>query len=55
MSVFTFTAHGKELIKHQKMSPDAYIQLALQLAFYRYRRRHPLYTLFAGLYVVFVF
>ncbi|ROI83840.1 Choline O-acetyltransferase [Anabarilius grahami] len=39
MSVFTFTAHGKELIKHQKMSPDAYIQLALQLAFYRCHRR----------------
>ncbi|XP_051769607.1 choline O-acetyltransferase-like isoform X2 [Ctenopharyngodon idella] len=39
MSVFTFTAHGKELIKRQKMSPDAYIQLALQLAFYRCHRR----------------
>ncbi|XP_048027235.1 choline O-acetyltransferase-like isoform X2 [Megalobrama amblycephala] len=39
MSVFTFAAHGKELIKHQKMSPDAYIQLALQLAFYRCHRR----------------
>ncbi|KAG1945325.1 choline O-acetyltransferase [Pimephales promelas] len=39
MSVFTFTAHGKEWIKRQKMSPDAYIQLALQLAFYRSHRR----------------
>ncbi|KAK2875977.1 hypothetical protein Q8A67_020073 [Cirrhinus molitorella] len=35
MNVFTFAAYGKEFIKQQKMSPDAYIQLALQLAFYR--------------------
>ncbi|XP_067285672.1 choline O-acetyltransferase-like [Pseudorasbora parva] len=33
--VLTFPAHGKEWIKQQKMSPDAYTQLALQLAFYR--------------------
>ncbi|XP_056097636.1 choline O-acetyltransferase-like [Rhinichthys klamathensis goyatoka] len=39
MNVSTFTAHGKEWIKQQKMSPDAYIQLALQLAFYRSHRR----------------
>ncbi|KAK7122163.1 hypothetical protein R3I94_019318 [Phoxinus phoxinus] len=39
MKVFTFTAHGKEWIKQQKMSPDAYTQLALQLAFYRSHRR----------------
>ncbi|KAG1945321.1 choline O-acetyltransferase [Pimephales promelas] len=47
MSVFTFTAHGKEWIKRQKMSPDAYIQLALQLAFYRYT--HSCSPLSAGL------
>ncbi|XP_048843526.1 choline O-acetyltransferase isoform X2 [Brienomyrus brachyistius] len=35
MDVFTFKAYGKEFIKKQKMSPDAYIQVALQLAFYR--------------------
>ncbi|KAL0178817.1 hypothetical protein M9458_024259, partial [Cirrhinus mrigala] len=35
LNVFTFAAYGKEFIKQQKMSPDAYIQLALQLAFYR--------------------
>ncbi|XP_076855924.1 choline O-acetyltransferase-like [Brachyhypopomus gauderio] len=35
MEVFTFRAYGKEFIKKQKMSPDAYLQVALQLAFYR--------------------
>uniref|UniRef100_W5KA03 Choline O-acetyltransferase n=1 Tax=Astyanax mexicanus TaxID=7994 RepID=W5KA03_ASTMX len=35
MEVFTFGAYGKEFIKKQKMSPDAYVQVALQLAFYR--------------------
>uniref|UniRef100_A0A4W4GZ54 Choline O-acetyltransferase n=1 Tax=Electrophorus electricus TaxID=8005 RepID=A0A4W4GZ54_ELEEL len=35
MEVFTFRAYGKEFIKKQKMSPDAYIQVALQVAFYR--------------------
>lgn len=35
MNVFTFAVYGKEFIKQQKMSPDGFIQLALQLAFYR--------------------
>ncbi|KAI4889075.1 hypothetical protein NFI96_016100 [Prochilodus magdalenae] len=35
MEVFTFRAYGKEFIKKQKMSPDAYVQVALQLASYR--------------------
>ncbi|XP_043087029.1 choline O-acetyltransferase-like [Puntigrus tetrazona] len=35
MNVFRFVVYGKEFIKQQKMSPDAFIQLALQLAFYR--------------------
>ncbi|XP_042611266.1 choline O-acetyltransferase-like [Cyprinus carpio] len=39
MNVFTFTVYGKEFIKQQKMSPDTFIQLALQLAFYRCHRR----------------
>lgn len=32
---YKFEAYGKEFIKKQKISPDAYIQVALQLAFYR--------------------
>ncbi|NWZ75540.1 CLAT acetyltransferase, partial [Poecile atricapillus] len=32
---FRFEHYGKEFIKKQKISPDAYIQVALQLAFYR--------------------
>ncbi|XP_056291596.1 choline O-acetyltransferase-like [Pseudoliparis swirei] len=35
MNVHTFCDYGKEFIKKQKMSPDAYIQVALQLAYYR--------------------
>ncbi|KAM8729670.1 choline O-acetyltransferase b [Acanthopagrus schlegelii] len=39
MDVFTFKDYGKEFIKKQKMSPDAFIQVALQLAFYKCRGR----------------
>lgn len=35
MDVFTFETYGKEFIKKQKMSPDAFIQISLQLAFYK--------------------
>uniref|UniRef100_A0A8C6WY98 Choline O-acetyltransferase n=1 Tax=Neogobius melanostomus TaxID=47308 RepID=A0A8C6WY98_9GOBI len=35
MNVYKFDVYGKEFIKKQKMSPDAYIQVALQLAYYR--------------------
>uniref|UniRef100_A0A7N8WNN5 Choline O-acetyltransferase n=1 Tax=Mastacembelus armatus TaxID=205130 RepID=A0A7N8WNN5_9TELE len=35
MDVFKFKAYGKEFIKKQNMSPDAFIQVALQLAFYK--------------------
>uniref|UniRef100_F6Z7S5 Choline O-acetyltransferase n=1 Tax=Ornithorhynchus anatinus TaxID=9258 RepID=F6Z7S5_ORNAN len=37
--VYKFENYGKEFIKKQKTSPDAYIQVALQLAFYRRHRR----------------
>lgn len=33
--VFRFTGYGKDFIKSCKISPDVYIQLALQLAYYR--------------------
>ncbi|XP_040922668.1 choline O-acetyltransferase-like [Toxotes jaculatrix] len=39
MDVFKFKDYGKEFIKKQKMSPDAFIQVALQLAFYKCNRR----------------
>ncbi|XP_042364326.1 choline O-acetyltransferase-like [Plectropomus leopardus] len=39
MDVFKFNAYGKEFIKKQKMSPDAFIQVALQLAFYKCSKR----------------
>uniref|UniRef100_A0A8D0GFB2 Choline O-acetyltransferase n=1 Tax=Sphenodon punctatus TaxID=8508 RepID=A0A8D0GFB2_SPHPU len=36
---YKFEKYGKEFIKKQKTSPDAYIQVALQLTFYRCHRR----------------
>ncbi|XP_061563809.1 choline O-acetyltransferase-like [Cololabis saira] len=39
MDVFTFKTYGKDFIKKQRMSPDAFIQVALQLAFYKCRGR----------------
>ncbi|CAH7125956.1 Chat [Phodopus roborovskii] len=42
--VYKFDNYGKTFIKKQKCSPDAYIQVALQLAFYRlYQRLVPTY------------
>uniref|UniRef100_A0A8C6W2G0 Choline O-acetyltransferase n=1 Tax=Nannospalax galili TaxID=1026970 RepID=A0A8C6W2G0_NANGA len=42
--VYKFDNYGKTLIKKQKFSPDAFIQVALQLAFYRlYKRLVPTY------------
>uniref|UniRef100_A0A8C2ZIL1 Choline O-acetyltransferase n=1 Tax=Cyclopterus lumpus TaxID=8103 RepID=A0A8C2ZIL1_CYCLU len=35
MDVFKFDVYGREYIKKQKTSPDAFIQLALQLAVYK--------------------
>ncbi|ELK35237.1 Choline O-acetyltransferase [Myotis davidii] len=37
--VYKFDNYGKTFIKQQKCSPDAFIQVALQLAFYRLHRR----------------
>lgn len=36
MNAFTFDSFGKEFIKSQKLSPDSFIQMAMQYAFYRY-------------------
>nr|XP_025856290.1 choline O-acetyltransferase [Vulpes vulpes] len=38
-TVYKFDIFGKTFIKKQKCSPDAFIQVALQLAFYRLHRR----------------
>lgn len=35
MNAFTFTNYGKEFIKSQKLSPDSFLQMAMQFAFYR--------------------
>ncbi|XP_042552426.1 choline O-acetyltransferase [Dipodomys spectabilis] len=38
-TVYKFDGYGKTFIKMQKCSPDAFIQVALQLAFYRLHRK----------------
>lgn len=35
VSAFTFDKYGKEFVKSQKLSPDSFIQMAIQYAFYR--------------------
>ncbi|KAG7311587.1 hypothetical protein JYU34_002635 [Plutella xylostella] len=35
LNCFTFDKYGKSFIKSQKMSPDSYLQMAMQYAFYR--------------------
>lgn len=36
MNVVHFKSYGKNFIKSQKMSPDSFIQMAMQYAFYKY-------------------
>ncbi|XP_041427094.1 choline O-acetyltransferase [Xenopus laevis] len=38
-TVYKFKKYGKEFIKKQRMSPDAFIQVAIQLAFYSCHRK----------------
>lgn len=35
MSCFTYDIFGKDFVKSQRLSPDSFIQMAIQLAFYR--------------------
>lgn len=38
LNVFKFDKFGKEFAKSQKLSPDSFIQIAMQYAFYRYHK-----------------
>lgn len=35
MHVVDYLCYGKSFIKQQKMSPDSYLQMAMQYAFYK--------------------
>lgn len=39
--VYSFKHYGKEFIKQCGLSPDSYIQLAMQLAYYRIHHKQP--------------
>ncbi|KAJ2810871.1 Carnitine O-acetyltransferase mitochondrial [Coemansia furcata] len=41
LSTLTFDSFGKEQIKKMKVSPDAFVQMAMQLAYYRKHRLVP--------------
>lgn len=37
---YAFTAFGKAAIKEKKLHPDTFVQLAMQLAYYRLHRKY---------------
>ncbi|CAN7988430.1 unnamed protein product [Ixodes hexagonus] len=39
MLIYKFTTYGKDFVKSCGMSPDSYVQMALQLALYKLRQR----------------
>ncbi|XP_046607345.1 carnitine O-acetyltransferase-like isoform X1 [Neodiprion virginianus] len=49
MECFTFENFGTEMIKKNKMSPDSFIQMAMQLAYYRIHGKPPAHYESAGL------
>lgn len=42
---YAFTAFGKSAIKQRKLHPDTFIQLAMQLAYYRLHKKYDLVLL----------
>lgn len=40
LEVLQYKGYGKDFLKKQKLSPDSFVQMALQYAFYKYVSIH---------------
>lgn len=54
LNVVHFKTYGKNFIKSQRMSPDSFIQMAMQYAFYKYVTQPlQLFLFFACIFIEF--
>lgn len=55
LEVFSFSGYGKEFIKNARCSPDAWLQMSLQLTMFRYCRKIRLLIVFRKNHIWIVF
>ena len=51
LEVFSFSGYGKEFIKNARCSPDAWLQMSLQLTMFRYCRKIRLLIVFRKIHI----